>query len=156
MEEVKAAEEGDPSSESDGNFIFEGSLLGFDCWIFYWFPDNRLEAGQYVFHDDKLDERLAVSCFGALKELLVKKYGDPAEADLDVEQPFSSAKGSEWLSMEDALQLCRYVIWLTDNTVIRLLLYGICDDPSLFISYASPEFVMQTKVRNEAKVLEQL
>lgn len=84
-EQVKKVESSEFIKEQKGLRVVKGLILliykdniaGLDCFIAYYFAENKLTRGRYLFKKKHSNKNLYISDFNNVKKQLTNKYGKP-------------------------------------------------------------------------------
>lgn len=153
--EGKKAIEKDKSDDGLDFLKFRGKQGGYDCLYVYYFADNKLVAGRYVFMDEHTNKNSYIKDFESVKALLMQKYGGPVKDvviwkdDLYKDDPFY------WGMAVAAGHLIYQTQWKTEDTMILLDL--ACDNFVIILQllYTStlPDHVeLINKAKERAKI----
>ena len=155
--QIKALEKGGVKgvthSKSSGLdvIVYEGVAGGLKCRVGYYFAENQLVEGRYLFAEEHANRILFISDFKEVKEALTEKYEEPAEDmvhwfnDLYKDDPLdwgmAVAVGHLWFEAE----------WHTSETKIMLQLRGDNYKISHFAQYTSKIEKYEELVRKAKK-----
>lgn len=138
--EVINSEKSKPIANQNNKLLFLTNITNRDSILFYSFQNNNtLESAGYIFniHSDMNDY---IQEYKDIKELLIKKYGQPKVSKLDWKNDLFKYEPLSWnlaVSIGD-LQLTS--IWETENTQISLSLFGDNFKVTLGIMYKDKNF----------------
>jgi hypothetical protein len=107
------------------------------CLISYYFAENQLVAGRYIFLSEHSNKNLYINDYDDIKESLIKKYGQP-----NVDRPvwnndLYKNDPSEWGMAISVGHLSYTAGWQLANTQIILHLGGDNYDITLGLDYHS-------------------
>lgn len=137
MAQVKAVESARLLDESAEALLYEGTVAGLGCTIFYVFLADQLVSGTYNATVPHANDNAYLDDFQMLKESLTAKYGRPAidtpywKNDLYMNDPAS------WGMAVGAGHLILHVEWRSQPTTISLALTGDNYVHRLDVSYSS-------------------
>ena len=144
MEKVKAAEGNkeweDVQTDEDFQTAIasEGNIGGLEAWIVFYFVEDKLFAGSYMFSEEHSDDNSFISDFDFIDENLQEKYGSKkVERDWTVDTwkdsrdywGFALKQGelsiyTEWeVSDEDNVTEIYHVIFGEDYNVVHKISY---------------------------------
>ena len=129
--------------------IYEDYIWGFDCEIQYCFLEGKLFQSSYLFDKSILHEDPRIEDYEELKELLIKKYGNPT---IDGEEWKDDLSKRNELDRETAINkghLVYNVGWETSTTKIFMTLYSYKNKTYLQITYSSKELEEWVKQTGE-------
>jgi hypothetical protein len=147
-DEVKAAETADLLREGDGLIIYDGKVLGLDCAILYILVHDQLVRAKYVVTAEHSNKTAYLSDFDSLKEMLTKKYGEPAQDNVYWKNDLYRDDYSEWGMAVSIGHLSFFTTWDMDETTVILALNGDNFEINLNIEYTSNEL---GRLESEAK-----
>ena len=78
--QVTAVEKAELSTSTYGyedRLMYQGSVNGLVCVIYYTFIKNQLVSTGYLFLEDHSNENDYINDFKSIKKILTKKYGSP-------------------------------------------------------------------------------
>ena len=122
-EAVKHSEPSSPESESVSHLSYKDRVLELDAIVGYHFIDNSLVEAGYAFHQSYERECRYIDEYGKLKDHLAVIYGQPI---LDEDINTFNGGGSEE-SEQEFESLMLLTEWLTDRSIIRMILMGDAD-----------------------------
>lgn len=123
VENVKQSEPRKPESESASHLSYKDRVLELDAVVGYHFIDKSLVEAGYAFHEEYERERLYIDQYGKFKDHLSNLYGDPIlDEDINSFCTDCSAEGEQ--ELESLMLLTE---WLTDRSIIRMILMGDTD-----------------------------
>jgi len=127
--QVKAIEKGRSRGEQrsdDGlNFLaYEGKAGGLDCLVGYYFAENQLIQGSYIFIEKHANRTMFIDDFRTTKKALTQKYGKPMEDKTYWQDDLYKDDASDWGMAVAVGHLQFETIWDTPQTEIRLRLTG--------------------------------
>ena len=136
-EEVKYSEIIRPESESTSHVTYKDRVLELDTIVGYHFIDDSLVEAGYAFRESYTDEWLYVKQYIKIKDFLSSMYGSPT-LDEDI-----NADCCNWSedSAEDYDSLMFLTEWLTDRSIIRMILMGDGDGCEFGILHRSKEHI---------------
>jgi hypothetical protein len=120
---VRHSESSMPESESPSHLAYKDRVLELHTIVGYHFIDNSLVEAGYAFREHYDCERLYVEQYGKLKDHLSVIYGNPI-LDEDINTFFSNSGEEDIQELESLMLLTE---WLTDRSIIRMILMGDTD-----------------------------
>ena len=118
-EEVIYSESLQPESETGSHVTYKDRVLELDTVVGYHFIDDLLVEAGYAFREKYTDEKLYIKQYVKIKAFLSGAYGTPM-LDEDINAAYS--EGSDAAVDCDSLMLLTE--WLTDRSIIRMILMG--------------------------------
>lgn len=126
--------------ESDEKLAGETVVGGYDSYVAYLFDDDKLYEGFYTFALKFSNAGQYIPVYNDLKEMLIKKYGEPYEDEII---PLTEQSLIDSAGPADALHF-GYVVyraqWETETTDIMIGMMAENFDESLFISYTDKNY----------------
>ena len=127
--QVKAIEKGKSVGEQlsdDGLDIlgYEAKASGLDCIVGYYFAENQLIEGRYIFMEKHSNRTMFIDDFRTTKKALTQKYGKPMEDKTYWQDDLYKDDASDWGMAVAVGHLQFETIWHTPQTEIRLRLTG--------------------------------
>ena len=122
-EGVKHSEPSAPQSESRTHLSFKDRVLELDTVVGYHFIDNSLVEAGYAFREKYDREGQYIKQFGLLKDHFSGIYGKPI-LDEDI-NTLCTGCGEE--GGEECESLMLLTEWLTERSIIRMILMGDSD-----------------------------
>lgn len=122
----------------DDILFFDDQLAGSDVTVIYQFNDNdKLINGTYVFGKKYSDPQLYLQDYEKFKKLLTSKYGKPLS---DAEEWSSST--APFIRDNYGQAICDGYLdliaaWITDDSIINIVLLTLNSRPSLQIHYTA-------------------
>jgi len=120
---VKHSETRKPESESASHLSYKDRVLELDAVVGYHFIDDSLVEAGYAFRDNYDCEGLYIVQYGKIKDHLSVIFGNPI-LDEDINTVFTNSEGEEEQELESLMLLTE---WLTDRSIIRMILMGDAD-----------------------------
>lgn len=137
-EEVEASETLEKvDSSNPKNLMYLGRVAGMNCYVIYFFTNNVLTTGRYYFIEEHTNDNDFLSDFNNMSELLVKKYGEPSEAESYWKDDLYKDDYSSWGFAVSLGDYVRYSEWKSDKTEVYMELSGENYSISHFIDYTS-------------------
>lgn len=138
------------ASDKDDMLEYNDLLGGYDCNVFYTFNENqKLIGGSYFFTKKYNDPQLYIQDYNIFKGLLTEKYNKPtSETESWTSNSTQQEKQNYGMAIADG-SLILSAKWVTDRTIIQLILNSVNKQPSLHIHYTA-------KSLNELENLKQL
>jgi len=156
IEEIKKIEGAESIGEEKGCLYYQGEVCGFDCCIVYSFVENRLTEANYVFKHTHTNKNGYIDDYGRLKEILIKKYGEPVKDKIIWENDVFKDSKQDWGTAISVGYLWYGVYWETPITEISMILTGDNFKISLGILYRSQELKEWADKIKEEKVKDEL
>lgn len=75
--EVRASETGKFYTDIVNGFVYEDRIADMNAFVFYMFGSNKLAMASYMIDKEHSNKNDYISDFKTLKNLLIKKYGEP-------------------------------------------------------------------------------
>ena len=127
--QVKAIEKGKFVSEQRGdgglNFLaYEAKAGGLDCLVGYYFAENQLIEGRYIFIEKHANRTMYIGDFRTTKEALTQKYGKPRKDKTYWRDDLYKDKPSDWGMAVAVGHLQFETVWDTPQTEVMLQLVG--------------------------------
>lgn len=122
-EEVKQSEPGAPESESRTHLSYKDLVLDLNTVVGYHFIDNSLVEAGYAFRAKFDSDGLYINQYVLLKDHFCQFYGLPI-IDEDINTLCTSCEEDEDECNESLMLLTE---WLTDRSIIRMILMGDSD-----------------------------
>lgn len=140
-DEVKASEDGELFLLEDEEMVaYAVNIINMDTFLVYYFDDKDLVWGSTIlFRDEYENKDLYLRDFYYVRGVLTEKYGEPLLDDVR----WVDGKEGEESALEVMKGNLRYsVFWVTDNTVINLILEGQEQQILLSIDYVELEYYL--------------
>lgn len=116
---------------------YKGQAGGLDCLIAYYFTENQLVEGRYVFIEKHTNRNLYIMDFKNIKESLIEKYGKPSTDKVIWRDDLYKDDFSDWGMAVSVGHLVFEAIWKLPETKINLQLKGDNYKITYFLDYAS-------------------
>lgn len=134
---------------------YQGTVTGLDCYIIYYFFDNKLTKGRYTFIEKHYNKNGYLMDYNTTIENLSKKYGEPPENETAWLNSLYKDKPEDWGMAVSIGHLARYAAWETKDTTINISLSGDNFKVSMLLEYASKELKhLEIKAKNERQAAE--
>lgn len=156
-EEVKLSEGRKPDYDNGETIAYAGEkIANLRVNVYYSFVNDKLYRGGYGLAEKYIFKNKYIDDYKKLKELLVKKYGQPLidrqiwHDDLYKDDPI------EW-GLAISIGHLEYLAgWERDNTNIRLVLEGENYKINLFVVYESKQWGAKAAREKEKESIEKL
>jgi hypothetical protein len=139
--EVLALEKGkEPVSRSDKQIVYEIYEAGYETSLFYFFDNDNLWGGLYVFKVQHTDANDYFPEFDNIRKFIVERYGNP---DIVADFWINEEALSRYPMMTDAIvigQAIRVGKWIGEDSLIVLLLGKDKEIIRLCLGYSSYEY----------------
>jgi len=136
-ETVTESEAKAPASEGDGQLVFEDSIDNLDCYAIFTFVQGQLVRGTYGITEEHANQNDYIGDYMKLKNLLEKKYGEPATDRTIWKDDLYKDRRDDWGMAIATSRLVYNSTWVSGDTDIMLGLYGDNYDIHLTIWYSS-------------------
>jgi len=150
-EEVGAVEEAKVfkyEGKSYPGTVYDTNVGGFDCFIHYYYIDNKLVRAKYDFGYDATEKDVCIRNYENLKETLINKYGEPINDEyIWIDDLYKDDPDSWGVAVKKGDLVC-YADWETATTRITIFLRNEDYNIGLEIRYRSKEL---KKLEEEAK-----
>lgn len=132
--------------------VYKDNIVGLDCFIAYYFAEDKLTRGRYIVLEEHSNKNLYISDFKDIKNQLTKKYGKPKNDEAiwldDLYKDDPSDYGLA-ISLGDLRYLAE---WDSPETEIQLVLHGDNYKISFWVEYKGKAFKgLEKKVIEKAK-----
>jgi hypothetical protein len=138
-EQVKATEDKEPDFEESNLLGYAVKIDGDDYRCVYSFLKNKLYNSGYGSTETHTNENLYIDDYNKLKDILIKKYGEPKTDKVVWKDDLYKDDKSQWGFAVSLGDLVYGAGWETPTTTITLMLYGDDYEISLVIGYNSKE-----------------
>ena len=137
-EEVKQSEGREPTYEEEDGMAYTGEKIAdLEVCLFYYFLEDKLYRAAYQVTEKHAFENKYIEDYKKLKELLMKKYGEPF-VDREIWENDLYKDDPERWGFAISIGHLKYVAgWATDSTEIGLMLAGDNYEINLMILYQS-------------------
>ena len=107
-----------PKNNTD-YLVYRTNIAGIqNVRLVYWFQDDLLEKGGFLFTDVRTDAIAAVKQFDKIAQTITGIYGNPIENNLLWQDGYANKNGSKPIALfNDALIM--QTVWQTPTTIIR-------------------------------------
>ena len=136
---VKASEKIELQYEEENVLVYKDELGSFDVNVVYIFSKDKLVRTKYMVLSKHTNETDYISDYNTLKEILIKKYGDPKEDEQIWKNDLYKSNSSEWGMAIAVGQLFYYCQWSNKDTSLILYLSGENYEIEFGIEYISVE-----------------
>lgn len=128
-DQVKKSERSEFFQKQKGNtgldiLGYNGNAGGMDCLIAYYFAENQLVEGRYIFIEDHVNKNLYIDDFNKVKSNIVEKYGAPTQDQMIWKNDLYKDDLSDWGTAISAGHLIYAAVWELPLTKISLQLSG--------------------------------
>lgn len=143
IDEAKALEATELLAETEEAILYQVQVGKYtDVSMSYLFQRNQLNRGVYLFTEEHKDASLYIEDFDQIKEALSEVYGKPKlDASNWVDEPSGTILEEQLGSMVVKGNLTYYAQWETDQTDIKLGMYGKNGEVTIGLTYTSKEYV---------------
>ena len=126
IEKVKSAETGTLIPElNDPNMLgFTGTVGGLETLIGYYFVNNKLWKGAYIFSETHSNRNLFIEDYGTIKNNLIEKYGEPIIDNINWSNYLYSDDPSQFGFAISLGHLSLNCSWEIGDTKIQMVLNG--------------------------------
>jgi len=130
QEQVKKIEKSDfikkEYSKTTGLDIlaYKGQAGNLECLIAYYFAENQMVEGRYVFTEEHMNNNLFIQDFNEVKNALKEKYGEPKEDEIIWRNDLYKDDSSGWGTALAVGHLVFQAVWKLSDTEITLQCYG--------------------------------
>jgi len=158
--QIRALEKGEPRgtvhSKSSGLdiIVYEGKAGDLSCNFGYYFAENQLVEGRYMFTEKHANDLLFFADFRNVKESLTKKYGEPTRDKVLWLNDLFKDDSSQWGMALSIGHVVFEVAWRTSQTEIMLRLVGDNYEVTHFVQYTSKIKKHKELVRKAAEKAE--
>lgn len=104
--------------------IYNGKVGDLDCIYAYYFAENQLVEGRYVFTEKHANNILFIDDFRKVKESLTEKYGKPTKDEVIWKNDLFKSDHSHWGAALGIGHVFFQVAWNTSETLLLLQLSG--------------------------------
>jgi len=151
--QVKASETFTVTKDMGESILYTGTLASFDVVVGYVFAGGKLVRAVYLVNEEHMNKTDHITDYNSLKELLVKKYGEPAEDESYWKQDLYRDDPQHWGMAISVGHLVYYTKWETDRTDITMALSGDNFEISHKIEYRSKNLgALEEKEKEAAAV----
>jgi hypothetical protein len=141
QKQVLASETAELSTqEKDRSLIYKGSINDLDCKIIYVFAYDTLIKARYSIIEEHTNKNEYITDYEKLKELLNKKYGDPAKERTTWLSNIYKDNSRDWGLAISLGQLVYFTEWDTESTQIWLMLHGDNHEIQFSVEYTSIKY----------------
>lgn len=142
--------------ETESGWMQQTSIAGLGAVQVFIYARDKLSIVGAVFTESYTNKNLHVNDYSKMKELLTKKYGEPASDDVHWSQDLYRGD-AEHIGMALGMGHVRFITtWQTDKTSIELALHGNNFDVKHQVRYASRELEELQEQQAEAEKLDDL
>jgi hypothetical protein len=129
MESVLQLESKQPDSKGKNRIgmdliAYAGQAGNLDCLYVYFFAENKLVQGRYMFTGEHVNENAYIEDFNTVKKSLTDKYGKPKEDRMVWRNNLYKDDPDHWGMAVSAGHLIYEANWVTEDTDILLHLTG--------------------------------
>jgi hypothetical protein len=155
-DEVVASEGKEPQERSDNLAVYSTKISGKDFLLIYQFIEKKLAIAGYMLDEKHTNKTDYISDYNEIKELLVKKYGEPTEDQQEWKNDLYKNNTAKWGTAISVGHLSYKSIWETPNTIINLGLHGDNYEIHCAVLYNSKEHQALVQGAHEQESLNQL
>jgi len=123
LEKDKVKGEG-PTEDGMQYLAYEGKAGSLDCLVGYYFVNDQLLEGRYIFTETHANRTLFLADFRTVKTALTQKYGKPTEDEIYWIDDLYQDDPSDWGMAVAIGHLVFETCWDTPQTGVRLQLRG--------------------------------
>ncbi|MGD9652954.1 MAG: hypothetical protein AB7I96_04900 [Candidatus Dadabacteria bacterium] len=153
--QVKASETNNLLTQSSNNIydevlVYNTKAYSFQATLAYFFINNRLESGSYLFKVSHSNKTTVIVDYGDIKNNLIKTYGDPKKSETIWKDDLYK---DDLNNLGLAISLGHVEIrnlWETPTTEIFLSLFGHEGEVLFALSYESLELQPIAETRKKA------
>ena len=153
-DEVKSTEDATFVGETEDFLFYEGHAANMDCGISYRFVNNMLGSARYKFTEEHSNENDYLYDYFKLKDILKKKYGDPAIDDIDWRNTRYVDSEEDYGRAVSLGHLELFAAWDTSSTDISCNLEGDNYEVELSVLYYSKAHRQLVEKSLESKELD--
>ena len=154
--QVKAAETSESIMDESNILGYLTTVAGLDCTLGYYFADNSLYKGAYIFSEEHSNKNDYLNDFAKLKVLLKEKYGEPQTDEVNWKNSLYQDDKEDYGLAISIGHLELYSIWETEKTSIQLIIDGDNYEINLRAIYSSKNLSEQVEKKNQKNVLDDL
>lgn len=136
-ESVIKLENKDVFSNDPKLYTFEDNVAGLDCIVAYFFEENKLVHGSYIFKVEHSNLNNFIEDYEEVVRLMTLKYGDPKNHDIDWKDDLFKSDISSYGLAVSLGHLIYRDIWENQLTKIVSFLSGNNGDITFAIQYLS-------------------
>jgi len=155
-EAVKDKESGQFVLEQDNTLNFKTSVAGLDMVVVYEFLDGRLVNAGYSSLESHMNKNEFIDEYEKLKELLIKKYGEPKTDDVIWRNDLYKDDRSGWGTAISVGHLIYRATWETERTDVVTALTGDNFKVQHLIGYRSNADKEAVEEKAEQETLDKL
>jgi hypothetical protein len=147
-DEVKKAESSEFIKEEKGSgaviglelLVYKDNIIGLDCFIAYFFAENKLVKGRYFIVEKHTNKSLYISDFVTIKNQLINKYGKPKKDDVSWLNDLYKDDPSDYGMAVSVGHLNYLTEWHLPITEIQLVLTGDNYKINLWVDYIAKAY----------------
>jgi len=128
------------AKDKDREIKYKGSVNDLDCWIIYAFAYDTLVKARYSIYEEHVNKNEYITDFEKLKEILNKKYGNPAKDRTTWVSNIYKDNSRDWGLAISLGQLVYFTEWDTETTQIWLMLQGDNNQIQFSVEYTSTKY----------------
>jgi hypothetical protein len=156
-EQVLASETAElVTQDKDRSLTYKGSVNDLDCRIIYVFAYDTLVKARYSIIEEHANKNEYITDFEKLKELLNKKYGDPAKERTTWLSNIYKDNSRDWGLAISLGQLVYFTEWDTESTQIWLMLHGDNHEIQFSVEYTSIKYSYLDKILEQENQFDEL
>lgn len=154
--DVKKSETSQFSDENDDSVVYKTNLAGVDVAVLYQFMDDKLIQAAYISTESHFNKNDFIDDYNKLKQLLIKKYGDPIGDNIQWKDDLYKDRKSGWGTAISIGHLVYGSKWSIGNTKVMTGLSGDNFKITHVILYSDKSLEGRYKKKQDSKVLDQL
>lgn len=153
--QVKKTEKGEAIEGGESPLLYHGRVAGLDCIVAYSFVEEKLVRTAYMFTEDHSNRNDHISDYNNVKEILVKKYGEPIKDETIWKNDLYRDDAQRHGFAVSLGHLVLFSSWATHSTQIGLLLRGENYEINFAVQYQSKKLkVLEEKAREKKSLKE--
>ena len=137
---VKSIEKLEIIEESEALLFYETTILDLKTFVGYLFTKGILTTGRYLVSESHTNKNDFLNDYNSLKNLLIKKYGEPLKDETVWKNNLYKDEYSDWGFAISLNHLLYYATWETKDSDITIMLSGENYKISLLIEMESINF----------------
>jgi len=154
--DVKKSETFPVSDENNDSLVYKTSIGGVDVAALYQFLDDRLIQAAYISTESHFNKNDFIDDYNKLKQLLIKKYGDPFSDNILWKNDLYKDESSGWGTAISIGHLVYGAKWSVGNTEIMTGLSGDNFKITHIILYNDKSSEGKYKNKKDSMALDQL
>lgn len=153
---IIASESGDPDSEAPNSLRFNTRVAGLSAVALYLFVEDQLVRAKYLIREKYQNKNSYITDFDRLTEALTTKYGTPDRSNTFWKNDMFRGDWAAWGTAVSIGHLSRFEGWITEETLVLLVLTGENYEVDLQVEYSSTKFKDLESEHNQAAILADL